>query len=189
MSRNIPERDPRSRFEDEGIPDLQDGTPEQRWAVDPQEAALPGDEPVAMDDFGTTGAEQREGESLDGRLNREVPEEQALFAAGPEDDELEDEEPLGDSLEEPDENELTPDGGLDTDPDLDTIYEREAGAVLDGAAQPSGAGWDEPRPAGRLVTPDEGAHPDVEADEVAREVGPDAGGFSAEEDAMRVDPE
>jgi hypothetical protein len=60
--------------EDEGIPDLQDGTPEQYWAEDPQEAALPGDEPVAVDDFGTTAEEMREGEPLDERLRREEPE-------------------------------------------------------------------------------------------------------------------
>ncbi|XVQ09155.1 DUF5709 domain-containing protein [Spirillospora sp. CA-255316] len=63
--------------EDEGIPDLQDGTPEQYWAEDPQEAALPGDEPVAVDDFGTTAEEMREGEPLDERLRREEPERPA----------------------------------------------------------------------------------------------------------------
>jgi hypothetical protein len=34
----------------------------------------PNDRPVAVDDFGTTAEEQREGESLDGRLAREVPD-------------------------------------------------------------------------------------------------------------------
>ena len=60
--------------EDEGIPDLQDGSPEQYRTEDPQEAALPGDEPVAVDDFGTTAEEMREGEPLDERLRREEPE-------------------------------------------------------------------------------------------------------------------
>ncbi|MFB4318316.1 DUF5709 domain-containing protein [Actinomadura sp. 21ATH] len=60
--------------EDEGIPDLQDGTPEQYWAEDPQEAPIPGDRPLAMDQFGTTAEEVREGESLDGRLAREEPD-------------------------------------------------------------------------------------------------------------------
>ncbi|MFC5753818.1 DUF5709 domain-containing protein [Actinomadura rugatobispora] len=63
--------------EDDGIPDLQDGTPEQYWTEDPQEAALPGDEPVAVDDFGTTAEEMREGEPLDERLRREEPERPA----------------------------------------------------------------------------------------------------------------
>ncbi|MDQ1713265.1 MAG: hypothetical protein QOE45_2715 [Frankiaceae bacterium] len=34
----------------------------------------PIDRPVAVDDFGTTAEEQREGESLDGRLAREQPD-------------------------------------------------------------------------------------------------------------------
>lgn len=79
VNRHMPEHDPGSRFEDEGIPDLQDGTPQQQWAVDPQEAPLPGDRPVAAEDFGTTAGEQIEGEPLDGRLAREEPEEQAVL--------------------------------------------------------------------------------------------------------------
>jgi hypothetical protein len=62
------------RPEDEGIPDLQDGTPEQYWAEDPQEAAIPGDRPMAMDQFGTTEEETRQGEPLDARLRREEPD-------------------------------------------------------------------------------------------------------------------
>jgi hypothetical protein len=47
-------------------------------------------------------------------------------------------------------------------------------------------GYDtEPR-AGRLVQEDEGAHPTDEPDEVARDVGIDAGGASAEEAAMHI---
>ncbi|HVF04076.1 MAG TPA: DUF5709 domain-containing protein [Frankiaceae bacterium] len=34
----------------------------------------PMDRPVAVDDFGTTANEQRDGESLEGRLQREVPD-------------------------------------------------------------------------------------------------------------------
>lgn len=60
-----------SRFEEEGIPDLQEGTPEQQWASDPQEAPVPGDEPAAVDEWGTTVREQAEGEPLDLRLERE----------------------------------------------------------------------------------------------------------------------
>lgn len=62
--------------EDEGIPDLQDGTPEQYWAEDPQEAPIPGDRPMAMDQYGTTAEEVREGEPLDERLWREEPDRQ-----------------------------------------------------------------------------------------------------------------
>jgi hypothetical protein len=41
---------------------------------------------------------------------------------------------------------------------------------------------------GRLVAPDEGAHSDVDADEIAQDVGTDLGGFSAEERAMHIEP-
>lgn len=66
--------DPGSRFEDAGIPDLQDGTPEQQQAEDPQELPLPGDAPNASVDWGTTVEEQLEGEPHDLRLSREEPD-------------------------------------------------------------------------------------------------------------------
>jgi Family of unknown function (DUF5709) len=69
-----PGRDPASSPEDEGIPDLQDGTPQQQWASDPQEQPVPGDEPMAVDEYGTTAEEQHEPEPLSGRLAREEPE-------------------------------------------------------------------------------------------------------------------
>jgi hypothetical protein len=62
-------------LEDDGIPDLQDGTPEQGWAEDPQFAPVPGERPNASVDFGTTAREQSEGESLTGRLDRELPDD------------------------------------------------------------------------------------------------------------------
>ncbi|GAA3447156.1 DUF5709 domain-containing protein [Planomonospora venezuelensis] len=194
MREHTPEHDPHSRFEDEGIPDLQDGTPQQQWAVDPQEAPLPGDRPMAVDDFGTTVDEQIQGESLEGRISREVPEEQPMFGVA--------DEPAGgprgdrDDLETGGADELGPrvsaEGGLGVGSDLDTGYEPDTGAGQDWSAQPeepSGAVWDEPRRAGRLVAADEGVREDAEADLVADEVGPDAGGYSAEEAAMRVEPE
>jgi hypothetical protein len=129
-----------SRFEDEGIPDLQEGTPEQQWSRDPQEAPLPGREPTAVLDHGTTADEQREGEPLDLRLSREVRD------VGP-----------GDIP-------------MDVNPDLD-------------AEDPAF------EQVGRLVAPDEGARVDDEADEVATDVGPDFGGFTAEESAMHIEPD
>ncbi|MFF5260263.1 DUF5709 domain-containing protein [Actinomadura viridis] len=114
--------------EDEGIPDLRDDTPEQYWSEDPQEATLPGDRPMAVDDHGTTADEMREGEPLDARLRREEPE------------------------------------------------------------QPRPENEPE-NPAGRLVEEDEGVRPDTEPDAVARDVGPDGGGYTAEERAIRVEEE
>ena len=198
MSEHVPEHDPRSRFEDEGIPDLQDGTPEQQWAVDPQEAPLPGDQPMAADDYGTTVEEQIEDEPLDSRLGREIPEERPAFGADVQDAHAQQafgaqqaagDEAMDAGAEDPD---LTEDSGLGVGSDLDTSFEPGAGTEEDWPAQPeepSGQVWDEPRRAGRIVAPGQGSREDAEPDEVAEEVGPDMGGYSAEETAMRVEPE
>jgi hypothetical protein len=62
--------------EDEGIPEVaQDDSPTMERAEDPEFAPLPGERPGASIDFGTTSEEQAEGESLDGRLAREVPDD------------------------------------------------------------------------------------------------------------------
>jgi hypothetical protein len=61
--------------EDDGISEVsQDDSPTQERAEDPQFAPLPGDTATAADDFGTTAFEQAQGESLDGRLAREIPD-------------------------------------------------------------------------------------------------------------------
>lgn len=200
MSEHVPEPDPRSRFEDEGIPDLQDGTPEQQWAVDPQEAPLPGERPVAADDYGTTVAEEIAGEPLEGRLDREVPEEQPAFGTagtGSGGDQAAPEGTGGGTADgtvdaRTGEPALTEDSGLGVGSDLDTRYEQETGTGPDWQAQPgepSGQVWDEPRQAGRIVAPDQGTRTSTEPDEIAEEAGPDAGGYTAEESAMRVEPE
>ncbi|MFC4909647.1 DUF5709 domain-containing protein [Actinomadura gamaensis] len=184
MSHHVPEPDPRSRMEDEGIPDLQKGTPGQQQAVDPQEETLPGERSLTLDEFGTTADEQAQGEPAALRLQREEPEEQAFFGA----DEPVPREDDDEVLSPP----LTDEGGLGVGADLDTRHEPSEGLPEENPAQPgepSGEFWDEPRPAGRLVAPDEGAHPVRDPDETATEVGPDAGGFTAEEDAMHVEPE
>jgi hypothetical protein len=170
VTEHTPERDPRSRFEDEGIPDLQDGSPQQQWAEDPQEAPVPGDRPVGVDEFGTTADEQIRGEPLDGRLAREVPEEEPSF--GPDEPVTVQREPESD----PDEQPLTDESGLGVGSGLDTDFQPDSGV-------------DETMRAGRLVAPDEGAHADLEEDEVATDVGPDSGGYTAEEAAMRIEPE
>ena len=63
--------------EDDGIPEVaQDDSPTLQRAEDPQFAPLPGDHPTATVDFGTTAFEQSVGESLSGRLDRELPDVQ-----------------------------------------------------------------------------------------------------------------
>lgn len=62
--------------EDEGIPETaQDDSPTMERAEDPQFEALPNERPGASTDFGTTAFEQSEGESLTGRLEREIPDD------------------------------------------------------------------------------------------------------------------
>jgi hypothetical protein len=61
--------------EDEGVPEVaQDDSPTISRNEDPEFAPLPRDDAGATVDFGTTAAEQSEGESLTGRLAREVPD-------------------------------------------------------------------------------------------------------------------
>ena len=67
--------DPGSRLEEEGVPDLQDGTPTQQLAEDPNELPDVGAErPGASVDWGTTPAEEEQGEPLLSRLSREEPD-------------------------------------------------------------------------------------------------------------------
>jgi hypothetical protein len=63
--------------EDNGIPDVsQDDFPTMQNSEDPQFAPEPGDrESHQTVDFGTTAYEQAEGESLSGRLDRELPDD------------------------------------------------------------------------------------------------------------------
>jgi hypothetical protein len=79
-----------------------------------------------------------------------------------------------------------PDDALDLDEDDDLPEDDEdtdeADEYLDGLLLDDGP---DPR-AGRLVAEDEGAHPDEEADLVARDVGIDGGAASAEEAALHV---
>ncbi len=64
--------------EDEGVPEVaQDDSPTQERSEDPQFAPLPGERPNASADFGTTALEHSQGESLDGRLARELPDDAA----------------------------------------------------------------------------------------------------------------
>jgi hypothetical protein len=62
-------------YEDDGVPDIADDDhPTEAGAEDPEFAPVPGERANATADFGTTAFEQAEGESLSGRLDREVPD-------------------------------------------------------------------------------------------------------------------
>jgi len=162
--------DPGSRFEDAGIPDLQDGTPEQQWSEDPQEAPLPGDRPNASVAWGTTVEEQLEGEPLDRRVARERPDP-ALTEIG---DDLGGTSPHERAVPgRRDLADVESEGTVDTGYDIDTaVGEIDTGQEAE---------------VGRLVN-DQGIEPgDLEPDTEAADVGMDGGGLTAEEQAMHLD--
>jgi hypothetical protein len=127
---------------------------------------VPPDRPPKHGDFGTTLAEQRQGEPMDARLAEEEP----------------------DVLTEVDD---TPDPAQDAEAETETDAE-DPEVLAELAAE--GGDTDFPAPSyaekqprsGRLVEEDEGAHPDDESDLVARDVGISGAGASAEEAAMHV---
>ena len=128
-------------LDDRGVDDLLD------------EGYSPPERPRGVDAFGTTLAEQRQGESIDQRLAHEVPDPSST---------------IEDFLKGPD---LV--GGDDPDAiaaEDDFLGDGEVGD----------------RRTGRLMAPDEGSHEDTESDMVARDVGRDGGGSSAEEAAMHI---
>ena len=64
-----------SRFDEEGIPDPGDLTPEQEATKQLDlTTEPPHDSPLGAAGWGTTAAEQHEGEPLSGRLARELPD-------------------------------------------------------------------------------------------------------------------
>jgi hypothetical protein len=67
--------DPADPFEEEGLASQEPGVAGKRITGDPQDdMPVPGDAPVAVDDFGTTASEEQAGEPLDLRLSREEPD-------------------------------------------------------------------------------------------------------------------
>ncbi|MFF6803242.1 DUF5709 domain-containing protein [Streptomyces sp. NPDC012616] len=129
--------------QEDGAPlDLQDAVDERTYDDALDEGYSPPEKPLGVTRYGTTAAEQHDGESLDQRLAQEVPDVSV---------------PAGDGVGD------LPDGeGEPVDP--------EAGD----------------RRAGRLVAPDEGAHPDAVKEEIAEDVGIDGGAAAAEEAAVHI---
>lgn len=165
--------------EAEGLPDTADDdsvandeVETGRWADGPNPAALPADQPVAVDRFGTTAQEQLEGESLDARLAQEEPDvtaEDPYADPGPLADEAIDEAGAARARLDADVYGESP----TSDPDSPvSLYDH---GQLDGTSG---------EPVGRLVEPDEGVRTDTEPDSVAYDAGAAGGGPSAEELAM-----
>jgi hypothetical protein len=109
--------------EDEGIPEVaQDDSPTIMSSEDPQFAPLPREDPGASTDFGTTAYEQSEGESLSGRLEREVPDVQPGIRAA--------EDPQAASMQLEQDTSTTPDtdsGTNRTADDVEATADRRAG--------------------------------------------------------------
>ncbi|SFL06136.1 hypothetical protein [Geodermatophilus ruber] len=110
--------------EEEGIPDIiNDDSPTLHRTEDPQFAPDPGrDEPGASVDYGTTAFEQSQGEPLDIRLGREVPD---VF-------------PDIRPAEDPDRPQMQLEQDLDTAPDTDSGTNRTADDVEATAEQATG---------------------------------------------------
>jgi uncharacterized protein DUF5709 len=145
---------------------LRDSDPE----APPLDRGLDADErPAGAERFGTTHAEEAEGQDLDHRVAEEEPD---VDAHDPIDDVVADHpETFGSRTSQADEPEaLGEDVSAD---DLDVEV----------------AGEDHPAAVGRLVEPDEGVREDTEKDEVADDRGQDADDWSAEEAAMHLEPE
>jgi len=163
----------------DGIPEYADDDSTAYDDVDSPRAAdgpdpypTPGDRedaPAALNEYGTTPAEQLRGEPMDQRLAREEPDVTPDALGGD----------LRDNEDGPVDRGLLADQTA-VDPALDSpvsMYDRdEPGLGPDG-------------PVGRLVAPDEGAHEDTETDEVAFDAGAAGGGASAEELAMHRVPD
>ena len=164
MTSRVPE--PNSEMEDQGIPDMGYTLGSKEATGDPQEGfAMPGDVQTAtgdIDEVGTTG--------LIG------PDEYGTTAR-----EMHDGEPISVRVER-EEPDVLDDAALSGFGD----EAADASDPFPDSAEREGPGHDL---AGRLVEPDEGARADTEADVVARDVGTDLGGFTAEEAAMHVEPE
>ncbi|HYT09856.1 MAG TPA: DUF5709 domain-containing protein [Mycobacteriales bacterium] len=178
---------------DEGAPDPQDAVldPEEESTLDetdrldpideddftndPQASVydaswVPPDRQPKQTDYGTTLSEMRDGEPLDRRLVEEEPD---VF-----------EQELGDPIEQIDESydaRLATEGDGE-DPEVAQSLRAEGGDTDFPAPEFEP---EDPR-SGRLVEPDEGAHPDEEKDMVAYDEGIAGGASSAEEAAVHV---
>jgi hypothetical protein len=150
-----------SAWDDVESPRISDG-------LDP--AAIPGDRPLGLDHYGVTAEESRLGEPLDYKLARELPE------------------PAPDQTSTVDEDAAVTEDTDAPDPDTALILSDQpvepqlgsAASVYDTVDDL----FDPGDPVGRLVEPDEGAHPDEEPDAIAYDAGAAGGGPSAEELAM-----
>ncbi|MDP9793897.1 hypothetical protein J2S43_002409 [Catenuloplanes nepalensis] len=183
---------PVSDPESEGLPDIadddstaRDDVATGREADGPDPAALPldrDDRPLAVDHFGTTPEEARQGESLDLKIGREVRDpalDEAAIRAdtrpSPTSAESFDPDAAGTDVDVVDPDTSLDDGGP-VDPHLDSKVSMYDTGIGD-------------RPVGRLVEPDEGLEQDRESQSIAYDAGAAGGGATAEELAIHPVPD
>ncbi|BCB90312.1 DUF5709 domain-containing protein [Phytohabitans suffuscus] len=151
-----------------------------READGPDPAAIPldrDDHPEAIDQFGNTPDEQRDGESLEDKLTREAPDlamrdpgDRRDVARSPITVESFDPEPLTEDVDRVDGD--TPlDAADPVDPRADSPVSMYDTEPFEGEV-------------GRLVEPDEGVRGDTEATSIARDAGAAGGAPTAEEAAV-----
>ncbi len=162
MSENDGYADGLGEYATEGDQQLQAGDTLDERGVDDilDEGYSPPEKWSVLEKFGNTAEEEREGETLDQKLAEEEPDPNLAY-----DDDEDDAETDG------------PASDLDLDSSID---EQQLGEDF-GDDQEVGD-----LRAGRLVSPDEGAHADDEKDLVAGDVGIDGAAASAEEAAVHV---
>jgi hypothetical protein len=156
MSETIFERDEYEQNED-GIYSPEDSLTEDSMDQVLEQGYSPNEKPRALDAFGTTLAEEKQGETLDQRLAQEEPDPAMEV------------DPL-----DGDPGARVGEAGVDADLEIDSSIDvLDDGEVGDARA-------------GRLVDPDQGAGTDLEKDMIGTDVGIDGAAASAEEAAMHV---
>jgi hypothetical protein len=120
VSSRIP--DPADPFEEQGLasPDPDDA-PKRITGDVQEEIAVPGDRPIAVNDFGTTAAEEIAGEPLDARLRREEPELLARSATTDADDSPDADQPYPEDHDERVGRIVENDEGVREDVDSDAV--------------------------------------------------------------------
>lgn len=158
MSETIFERDEYEQNED-GIYSPEDQLTEDSMDQVLEQGYSPNEKPRALDAFGTTLAEEKQGETLDQRLAQEEPD--PAMEVDPVD---------GDPGVRAGGTDAGIDADLDIDSSIDFVDDGEVGDAR----------------AGRLVDPDQGAGTDREKDMIGTDVGIDGAAASAEEAAMHI---
>lgn len=163
MSENDGYADGLGEYATEGDQQLQPGDTLDDRGVDDilDEGYSPPEKWSVLERFGNTAEEEREGETLDQKLAEEEPDPALAY--------------------DDDDAEPARVGAPASDLDLDSSVDVQQLGDDFGDDQEVGDAR-----AGRLVSPDEGAHSDDEKDLVAGDVGIDGAAASAEEAAMHV---